>query len=474
MQSLIDALASFNTYLIKGLEKVEPGHLDLVNFQKGMEDIDPALFKDYVISDEKINTLILDILINLKIPKKQWGRYIGAQLSVYDFLLELRDYNKAENSKVTDFIDFIDEQAIFSWKKTIIGSLLLVIFAESGLAVFATKGVITTIQSLMAGTLFVPVVGAIYTTVVAVYSIYENLTDKKTPLLHKIHDNLFLLAGTGLKFAAYGLLITAAATTAVLPLAAGLFVAAAAVFAIKEIVGLVRMKIQENHTIKIPENASLREHQQQARQELEYIKARNDRVIKIAPAVLYVGLIAVSSFVPGGIFVTAAVFLAMAVAYIIEKKAINYNNSVISKQLEHRFETLEQDYNDKKTLQNADLLDENVIPDDDSAVDLGVTLQREASQETEAVMELDLTDRVYSSSSPQPHDDSAVDLSVKAAAVADMDLTDRVYINSTPRPLSTKGVLQKFSMFSEGDGSRRVTTSLEKTESQDSNIGSCP
>ena len=364
MQSLIEALTSFNTFLAIPMGSDLSGGLNY--FDKEKIVIDRYLFNTTLISDEKIEPIVRDILPKLGIPKEQWGRYIGENLTVYDFLVELSKHNKKNNAKIKEFIDFIDDKATFSWTKIFFASILALITAEFALPFIGGAAALSSLQTLFAAALFAPIVGAVFTSAIALYSLYQSFFDKKTPLLHRLQDNFFVLAYSALRYAGYGVLIAAAVTVS--PLAAILFVVAEAALALKEISSLVRMVLEEKRTVTIPENAELSLQQHQARHELDYVKRRNTKVINIVAAVVLVGVVAASVFIPGGIFVTAGAIAAIMLVTFIQKWANNRNTTLLNERLQGKFEELERDSPKEETLQFTNQLVNPAVPGEESSV----------------------------------------------------------------------------------------------------------
>lgn len=378
MQSLIDALASFNKYLMMENEDAA----DYFDSEEASKiKIDLNLFKKTPITNECLRDIVQEILESLDIPKEQWGRYLGVDLSVYDFLAELCQRNKKNNERIAAFIDFVDEHAMFHWKKLFYPATFLFSAAQLCVAYLSILGKLTIVQAVLASVFFAPIVGAIYTSAVAIYSLYKHFHDKKTPLFHRIQDNLFLLAHVGLKYAGYGLLIAAAAAMG--PMTAILFVAAEVVLALREIASLVRMVINKQHSIIIPEyvnlDSSLVAQQHQARHELEYANRRNAKLINIATAVILVGMVAVSVFVPGGIFVTVGAIAAIITISFIKKQILNHNEEKMHKRLESKFEALEQEHIKKQALTADNQLTDAVVNDnsvsEQAPVEVAPTIQ---------------------------------------------------------------------------------------------------
>jgi hypothetical protein len=337
MESLIETLRCFNTYL---------AGTDSNALTDRMRYYDNELFQfkhDFytvtIDSSPQITELILALLKHLNIPPHQWYRYLGTSLTVYDFLVELREHNGERIPQVNEIIDHIYVQVSSRLKKITYGGLILLATVEGSLPFLATFGGLTALHGLIAAALFAPIVGTIFTLAVAGYSIYKNFHNTKIPFLQRMQNHFFLLAQSALKFAGYGILIAAATTSS--PVVAILLTVSATVVVMKELASLARMVIQDKQNHPLAADASLSERQYYARYDLEYIRRRNDILIDIVTAVISVGIVAVWSFMPGGIFIVVAAIAAIGILFIAEQLAHKYNKKVINNRLQSQFEALE-------------------------------------------------------------------------------------------------------------------------------------
>ncbi len=361
MESLIETLNSFDTSLLKGSKNALQKRMSY--YDNNFLQFNKDFYTIKINSDEKIQALVAKILKNLAIPEPQWSRYLGVPMTVNELLVELRDHKVSENRKIDEFIGLINKQIRMRWKMVIYGSFIIFAAAEASSPFLAANGGLTALQGLIAAAAFVPFMGMLYTTFSAFYSIYQNTMDKKIPFIHRMQRNFFLLAQTAIKLAGYSILLAAATTST--PVVAALFVAAAAVVVVKEVTSLIRMSFKERHHPVTPDGALLQERQVQARHAVDYIKRRNDGLIKTTTALIGVGIVAVSFFVPGGIFITIGAVVAITALYFVEQAVLNRNKAVMDKRLCDQFKKIEKDYNIEKlkTLQQADTLTHQVALD---------------------------------------------------------------------------------------------------------------
>ena len=220
-KSLLDSLESINSYIVNGSGSRFVDYMSY--YDDRSKDLDRDFFTTTINSDPKIQELVEKILTNLKIPRHQWGRYLGSSLTVHDFLEELSENNKLENTKLKQMLDVIDIKSRFRWDKTVLGGLLLLL----GIELTLPFGGGSVIQQVVVGLLFSPVVSAVYSLGVVLYSLYQGIFDTSKPLLQRIQDNFFKLANAGLKFA--GACVISAAAVVASPVASILFVVAAGV-----------------------------------------------------------------------------------------------------------------------------------------------------------------------------------------------------------------------------------------------------
>jgi len=287
--------------------------------------------------DEMAGDQIDAILDGLGVPSDKRSRFIGkddnvyAPLTLYDFLLELQSIATKNKDKLDQFIQLIDKQDNSIKRLLDIISWTLIV-AIVTLPTFFNMGGLTLIQSLLAVTFVIPVVGIVFTVGVAAYSFYQNITAKEKTFYDRFHDNFFLLASTALNIAAYSVLITAA--VAMSPLAATLFVVAAGVDLVKEISSLIKLSVEIKQMGAISNDDSLDVRQEKTRMVNQRLKARNAVIIEMGSAALMVGIIAAWSFIPGGLFLSIAAVAAIGVVFMVKKLAASYNEKVMKAKLQ--------------------------------------------------------------------------------------------------------------------------------------------
>ena len=274
-------------------------------------------------SDANLKEAVSRLLSNLNIPKNQFARYINSPLSFYNLLIELRDHNKNHNDEIKLLIKIIDNQHKVKWDRLFLLGLVGLLTITCLYPTLADLWQLTAMQEILAGVLSVPVVGIIFTAVVALDSLYKSFKDKKQTFVDKFNDNFFLLVGSVLKFAAYGLILTAAVSTA--PITAILLVVSSFVTIIKESFSLL-INIKEKSKLgPIPKEIDLTAAQHLIRLKNDMRKHRNSILLNLAEAAVITGIVAVMCFVPGGLFVAIPSVIALILVSII-KKVINKEN----------------------------------------------------------------------------------------------------------------------------------------------------
>ncbi len=383
MSSILDALQWFQGYL----DGDDPTLLEkrMTYYVKKRAEFNQDFYMK-LIDDPELSEVIPAILDGLGIPENKRSRFIKegktvyAQLSVYDFLAELRELAKTDKDKLEHFIQAIDERDE-SIKKVLNIVRWTLILAASTLPAFFNLGGVTLVQSLLAVTLFVPVVGIVFTVGIAAYSFYQNSIDNTKSLYQRFHDNFFLLASTALNIAAYSVLITAA--TAMSPLAATLFVVAAGVDVIKEVSNLIKISVENKKLGPITDKDTLEQQQEKTRAANAQVKTRNAVVIELSSAALMVGIVAMWSFAPAGIAVSIAAVVAIGLVYLAKKLASSYNEKTMKTHLKDDFSTLENDYEKKNGLQLGNHLKAEASLDLDSGQKINAQLKDGLGREHE-------------------------------------------------------------------------------------------
>lgn len=290
-------------------------------------------------SDDEVIKGIKTILKNLNIPECHWDRYFGLDLTVYEFLVTL---SRDGHHQINDILELIDEKTSLGKLEFVLGGFLSTVIIGLLLSTPAFSNVLAVLKSFLTSVTGLPVLGLIYTSITALYSLYKNQFDHRKPLLNRFRDNFFLLANTTLNMVAYGLWIVAA--TAMTPVIGGLFVAASAVDVVKEIFCLTQEYLQYKNRPPIPESDPLTIHQTHARHVFGYAKHRNALIINLVSAVFLVGIMAAWCFVPGGIFVTIAAVAAIAIVYTAKTLILKANEKIMRERLQGKLKMLEVQY----------------------------------------------------------------------------------------------------------------------------------
>ena len=347
MQLLIDTLHSFNTQLIQDPPRpLDPGLFS--QYQKKR-----AAFKHHFctipIKSEQIQPIIKTLLQSLKIPTHQWGRYVNSSLTVYDFFVELRRTNKKdkkdkkdknkESEKVNEMIELMNQAIWYKWKRFLIGCLVALGILNVLVPAIGALGGFTLLQDLFAQALFVPIIGLLFTVGICLYSFYQNHTDKRKLLMHRIRDNLFLLAELAFKVAASSILIASAVSMT--PVTSILLAVAAIIKIINGIVHLSMHSCKKNNEI---DSDDLMTQQQQSREYFDHIKIRNEVLINIGSAIVLAVVIGVWSFMPGGILVSIVAGILIGLISLATMLIQKRNETVINARLERKFVELENKY----------------------------------------------------------------------------------------------------------------------------------
>ncbi len=351
MKSLLTTLINFKEYLLnpdaKKFERLEyykqeSTRLNRDFYKKSIQSID-------------VQDAMVEILITLNIPKKYWGRYFNnSELSIYEFLKELNEITDKKNKKLKEILQFAEDnnedyqRKIFWVTWLSIGAFgiippFLVVFGQVAL---------TTLQSLLAITLFVPVVGMIYTLGIAAYSIYASYRNKVISWEDRFRENFFNLTSALVNVAAYSLVIAAAATAALNPIAAALFIIASAVLVIKEVVHLVQLNNKPDRKVcdELFET-ELELQQENARSANQRAKQQNAVIIELVAAVVMVGIVAAWCLVPGGFLVTALALAAISLVAAAKYFASSSNESIMAAKLKEDYKALEDAAEEQETHQ---------------------------------------------------------------------------------------------------------------------------
>lgn len=279
-----------------------------------------------------------NLLKNLHIPHYKWNRYLNSKLTVYDLLNQLNaDLQSKNNIQIASIIKLLDKQGAKNKKRAIFGGFMF----SSMMIIFYFSDFVPGILEFIQTGVTLPILGLIYTAGLTFYRFYNNHFDKKSSLFNRIRDNSFLIASTALNISAYATWIALGVSMS--PIVASLFVAASSMDAIKEFFAATQSYIAYKKSYFIPQN-DLHGAQEHARREKGYRQHRNAAIINIIAAILLVGVMAVWSFMPGALLITALCIAAIVVIHIAKSRALAYNNSLMRDSLQKELRELEQHY----------------------------------------------------------------------------------------------------------------------------------
>lgn len=337
MERINKTLRFFNDYL-KGNNKVTLATYLKHVYGRQFADIYNDFHTININDNDEIYDQIQEILKNSNIEEKKQQRFQRANITLYEFLIELQQISYERNGQVNEFVRLIKESD--TTKETIASLASVGAIVTLSLSPIAILN-LNVVQSLVNATLFFPVVGLVYTIGVGLYSIYQGLRDKKTQVMQRFTDNFFLFASAALNVAAYSVLIAAAVS--VNPIAAILFVAASAVNVVKESFNLIKLTFFDKKK-EINADDSLASKVQHARLECESQKTKNNLLIELGAATAMLGVIAAWSFIPGGIFLSIASVAAIGLVFLGKKLLSSYNEKRSTTQLENTIDLLEAQY----------------------------------------------------------------------------------------------------------------------------------
>jgi hypothetical protein len=329
-------LSKFNDFLNGGNSNALAAHMKYYDNRLFALNRDFHLVK---IDDDEIKFQIESLLRNLMIPEIELGRYFGSGFTVYKLLQELAKDKYIQANYILELIDKKTE--IRTWD-LLLGGLLFATMLAGLLSTPIFSGLIGIIEGFLASARTLPILGLIFNTGVAAYSLYKNQFDKKRPLFNRIRDNFFVLAGCVINFVAYGIWI--ATGSAMTPLIAGLFVAVSVLDVIKEVFCLAQEFIQYKKKQLVFDEEPLLINRTCARHDYSFIKHRNAVIINLVAAIALVGIMAAWCFMPGGIFVAIAATVAIVGVYAVKFVLLKKNEEIIRELLQTKLREIDNDY----------------------------------------------------------------------------------------------------------------------------------
>lgn len=296
-------------------------------------------YKIKINSDPQINELVQEMLVHLKIPKWQWGRYLNTPLSLRDLLEELNKHNNEQKEYVKLLLQLLEVRIAIMWHRILIAAALVFSVILIAMPYIALLGSLVT-------SLLVPGIGLFFSLVGTGYYLYQNISDDTLTLGQRIKNSVFTLAISALNFARYGVILTAVATLT--PVSAILSVAASLVGLVQEIYEVVYTFIKNRKKEAHPEQQDLASLQQQAREEVTYKQTKISVLINLSAAILSTAIVIIWCFAPGGVFLAVGAAIGLALVMGLKALAQYFNNKKMAETLKTRFHAMEDEFNEQQ------------------------------------------------------------------------------------------------------------------------------
>lgn len=303
-------------------------------------------FKSILIDDTSINEHIRVLLINLGIPKSQWDKYFGNELTVYDFFLAL---SQAGHLQMSYIVRVIDRKEKISRLAIVTGIALPAGIAACILSTPPMADVWASMRAFLASTESLPILGIVKTTLFSTYNLYQIFSDKKQPLFNRLRDASFVIAKAAINYVGYSLWI--ASIVSMTPIVASLFVISSLLDLGKEIFCLVQHAVQYSKTAVGPEEDMLNTRRNQIRHKIGTQSHLNAAIINLVTAVVLVGVFAAWTFAPGGIIVVAASIAALILVYTIQYFVLRHNKREMREKLQKELSLVEDEYRKENPLE---------------------------------------------------------------------------------------------------------------------------
>lgn len=293
----------------------------------------------------QVSSAVEGLLEQLNVPKYKWGRYIGAPITLYDLLLELRDLPES-SEKVKSFLEALDK-AVAS--NAIRRGIFVTIITLVGLSPLIFLEGLTTIQSILLGTSTIPAVSLSYTLGTAIITLFPKLLDPFGPedpteesFWVRYKRNFFALSGSLIQASTYVLIIAAIATG---PVVAAMFVAASFMQVLQEVSSYISHTESEDAFLSRDETAEekLRGQQDLARYKVDHTLRQYEIMINMVAAAVLTALVA-ASFIPPLMF---PAYVGMGLVFVAKLHFLKSNQIWAKEQLDSDFKNLEA----KATLQ---------------------------------------------------------------------------------------------------------------------------
>lgn len=330
LHSLILSLNEFESY-IKGNSS-----RSLKKFMKSYDKRRPLLdrnFKHTKITNPAIIEHIKSILVSLNIPENQWDKYFLSNLTVYSFMQKLSREGYIQATYIVELID----------KKTAIKTENIILFGLVALAVIGsfllTPGVITLLQVILACAFTIPIASLVFSLITTAYYTYLNVVDHKRPVFNRVRDIFFDFAKSAFTIIGYGILFSSSAVMS--PLVAGFFVLSSVLDVVKEVFCLIQETAQYKINKPLCDKDELNNERAYIRHRIAYRTHRNALIINLAAAVLFVGIMAVSSFIPGIFMLSIALTVSLVAVHVVKYIALRINEEVMRERLQKQLRMAE-------------------------------------------------------------------------------------------------------------------------------------
>lgn len=289
-----------------------------------------------------LNEVLIRILKRLGIPVYHWGRYLGSSMSFYQFLLEIHEKTNKKHIELQILIDHINHKMGSIWYKLAIACIFCLFIFTILIPFFFQSHVISIISEVVTAVLFIPSLQIIYNTGYALYSFYSSIVDTHIRLSRRLLNNFFEISSAAIKIAAASLVFVVIGSSPIVPI---LIIVSSALSVIKEAVSFIHLFIERRRKNVEEGESPLTKKFHQARLDNEFRKTRNDLIFNIIAAVLITAIIAVWTFVPGGLPLMIGAIAGMALVYTVKLLFQIYNEKTKKKELLNAFDILESEGN---------------------------------------------------------------------------------------------------------------------------------
>lgn len=177
-----------------------------------------------------------------------------------------------------------------------------------------------------------PILGTVFSVLSLFAYLYWNHLNDFRPYYKILRDDFFMLA-TGL-LNITGKLVLVFSPMVFAPLSAVFFIIASVIDVAKELWYLLELNKNYRDQAPFPDNDLLVIHQQQIRNEYDYLKQRNTLIINLTSAALLSTLLITCSFFPLGLALTLSTSITIACVYLFKLIALKINEHYMSTNLQ--------------------------------------------------------------------------------------------------------------------------------------------